>query len=372
MTQVLSNANNYNLIAQPYPAGFDGGNEDTCFATIDHDGRERVLVIPSAAAEITSNKLDLLRSAMESGNSTASDPYQQDIEVQYRGRRYSVGYLTLRQRKEASAQRGDESRYSSTEQIVRLLATSGLMIDEPEYELELITTVPVKFFSNKLRLDVRNAMEGRHEFVLNGESRAATVHVKKVMVEGPPAMALYGAGTAKSRRIIIDGGRHTTELLTLDGRDPISDMCRGVEIGVQLIADYIYDKVAEQYGRRLTNRELSDIIRAYGSRNQVQPLPYPEIACGVSVLSSTDMAMITQAGARVLAGELLREAGTLWGNVNGVVAGDVVHQYFLGGMPFFVASEMQAKMPRLKVVSNPEQANARGCAQVARALMMRG
>jgi hypothetical protein len=370
MTQLVTSNGNYSLINRAYPGGFDGGNEDTCFATVDHDGRERVLVIPSAVAEITSNKLDLLRSAMH-GSNDQSDSYQQDIDVQYRGHRYSVGYMTYRQRKEAGTQRGDESRYSSIEQIVRFLASSGLVIEEPEYSIELITTVPVKYFSNKLRLEVRNAFEGEHEFILNGVGRKCTIHVKKIMVEGPPAMALYGAATARARRIIIDGGRHTTELLTLDGRDPISDLCRGVEIGVQRIADYLYDKISEMYDRRLTTREQSDIIRAYGSRNSARPLAYPEIACGVHVLSAAELAVLTRTGAQNLADELLKEAGSLWGNVNGAVAGDIVHQFFMGGMPLFISEEMHMKMPRLSVVATPEQANARGCAQVARAMMMK-
>jgi hypothetical protein len=371
MTQLLAANGNYSSITLPYPMGFDGGNEDTCAAIIDQDGRERVVVLPSVMMEFTNNKLGLLKSGMH-GSNEQTDPYKQDVEVHYRGHHYMVGYMTYVQNRDSNPQRGDESRYSSVEQVIRCLVSSGLLISDPEYQIDLITTVPVKYYSNKLRLDVRNALEGEHEFDLNGVSRKATIHVLKVMVEGPPAMALYGAGTAKARRLIIDGGRHTTELLTLNGRDPIASLCRGIEVGVQLIADYLYDRVAEMYSRRLSAREISDIIRAYGSRMSATPQPYPDIACGAYVLTQNDLAALTKSGAKLLTDELLKEAGSLWGNINGAVAGDIAHQYMMGGMPFFIAEEMKAKMPLLTVVSDPEQANARGCAQVARAMKMRG
>jgi hypothetical protein len=370
MAQLFTQNGNYSTIPLSYPAGLDAGNEDTCFATVDHDGRERIVTIPSAVAEIATNKMDLLREGIH-GKNGATDQYHQDIDIQYLGKRYSVGYMTYRHNKQAGTQRGDESRYSSVEQIVRLLSASGLAVEEAEYEIDLVTTVPLKYFSNKLRLDVRNAFEGEHAFTLGGSSRKATIHVKKVMIEGASALALCGAASVGKRRLIIDGGRHTTELIMFQGNEPITAQCNGVEIGVQFIADYITDKIKELYNRDLTVQEISDIIRAYGSRNSAKKEPYPEIFYGVNQLTAQDLYSLTRTGAGLLADKILKEAGSLWGTNNNFIAGDVGHQFFMGGMPFFVAEEIQRKMPRLAMIPDPEQANARGCAQIARALTMK-
>jgi hypothetical protein len=370
MTQLLTKNGNYSTIAQPYPAGLDAGNEDTCFVAIDHDGRERIVVIPSAVSEIATSKIDLLREGIH-GQNGMTDQYHQDIEITYLGKRYSVGYMTYRHNKQAGTQRGDETRYSSTEQVLRLLVSSGMVIDDPEYELDLVTTVPLKYFNNQLRYDVRNALDGTHEFTLQGIPRRATIRVRKVMFEGAPALALCGAASVGKRRLIIDGGRHTTEFILLQGNDPIPSQCRGVEIGVQFIADYLADRIKELYRRDLTTQEISDVIRAYGSLNSAHKEPYPEIFYGGGQIMAQDLHNLMRTGAGMLAEKILEEAGSLWGTNNNVVAGDIGYQFFMGGMPFFVAEDLKRKMPRLMMVVDPEQANARGAAQISRALSMK-
>lgn len=364
MTQTLMNTTAYSTIQKPYPAGFDGGNAKTCMTIIDEHGASHTVSFPSNTRQVVTGRGDLLSSVMETSRQEATD-YYQHIDITYRGRRYLVGYSALRQDKESSTRCGDESRYTSTEQIVRLLAASGLLVREPEYTLELMLTVPLKYFSDQLRRAVRDAISGRHEFMLNGEPRVVTINVRKVLFEGLPGITLYGAATANARRLIVDGGFYTTEFIMMNGREVVDTMSQGYEVGVQRIADYLYEKVKELHNRRLTTQELTDVIRAYGSRKQARPLPYPVIPCGTHILDSEELTALVKTGAGLLVNELVDKAGSLWGTVNGVVAGDVAHQYFLGGMPYFIADELKERMPFLQTVASCGTANADGCAHLA-------
>lgn len=372
MAQMIVDQMTYEQYGFIYPGGFDGGNTDTCFTTTGKDGHEVVVVIPSAVVENNSGKLDLLRSAValtpSVGNDMGHDPYKQDITLTFKGKTYLVGYSAMRQSKLATTQKGDDSRYYSPEQLVRLLAVSALAIPESHYEINLVTTAPIGYFTKTLRKSIRKGLDGLHVFTLNGIERHALIHVKEVMIEGPAALVLYGANSANDRRIIIDGGGHTTEFLTLDGRDPVADLCRGVEIGVETIGDYVHDQVLEQYNRRLSMRERSDILRAYGSRNTPNPLPYPIVQCGRHALGATELSMIARSGAQQLANRTLAVAAELWGKVNDVVAGNITFQYHVGGAPLFCNEEMQEQMPNLIPVAGSSLANARGSARIAKVL----
>jgi hypothetical protein len=366
MVNVL-NTGNYSTIVYRYPSGFDGGNTDSCFSTLDHTGRECVVTIPSAIVEASAERLELLRSAVHGDNANI-DPYKQDIQVGYLGINYYIGYLALRQSKRSSTQKGDETRYHSLEQLIRLLATSALAIADQRYEISLVTTVPVGYFTKELRRRVKDTLEGTFTFTLNGVERAATIIIRKVMVEGPPALVLYGGQSAGSRRLIIDGGGHTTDLTLLDGNDPIMDACKGIDLGVENIGDSVYETIREQHRRKLSLRERSDILRAYASRNNPEPTPIPAIFCGKYELSSAEIHGIVAAGCHKVANATLTEARSLWGVTNDVVAGDVQYQYHIGGSALFYNDLLRAKMPQLYPVTNASAANARGSARIAKAL----
>jgi hypothetical protein len=361
------NTDRYTTITYQHPSGFDGGNTDSCFSTIDAAGRELTIVIPSAIVEASSEKLELFRSAVH-GDHTSVDPYRQDVQVVYNGINYYVGYLALKQSKRSSTQKGDETRYHSLEQLIRLLATSGLAIADRDYEVQLVTTVPVGYFSKELRRRVKDTLEGTFTFILNGVERQATITVRKVMVEGPPALVLYGGQSAGQRRLIIDGGGHTTDLTLLDGNDPITDACKGIDLGVENIGDYLADTLREQHNRKLSLRERSDILRAYASRNSHEPVPVPSLFCGKYELPSAEIYKIVAAGCQKVASATLAEARALWGVVNDVVAGDVPFQYHIGGSALFYNDLLKTKMPLLNPVVNASAANARGSARIAKAL----
>jgi hypothetical protein len=346
-----------------YPAGFDGGNTDSCFSAVEASGYESLVTLPSAIVEASGERLELFRSAVHGGENTNTDSYKQDVQVEYLGINYYVGYLALRQSKRSSTQKGDETRYYSLEQLIRLLATSGLAIKDQSYEISLVTTVPVGYFTKELRRRVKDTFEGTFKFLLNGVQRQVTIAIRKVMVEGPPALVLYGAQSAGQRRLIIDGGGHTTDLTLLDGNDPIPDQCKGVDLGVENIGDYVYETIREQHGRRLSLQERSDILRAYASRTTL-----PTITCGTYELSHDTLHGIVFAGCQKVANATLIEARSLWSVVNDVVAGDVKWQYHIGGSALFYNDLLRAKMSLLRPVEGASAANARGSARIAKAL----
>lgn len=359
-------------VATGLPAGFDGGNTDSCLTIFD-GGVEKTIIIPSTVTKVVNNKLATLREATASsidGEITRPDTYHQDILLEYQGETYLVGYSAMRQAKRANAQRGDESRYFSTEQIVRLLATSALAVSYSHYEMSLVTTVPYSYYTKALRQEIKQKLGGIHSYKMGGIDRHAIITVKQILVEGSPALALYGASSATKRRIVIDGGGHTTELLTFDGRDPVASLCTSIELGVETIGDYVADQLFEKHNRRLSVRERSDILRAYGSRNASPALEYPEIACGSYTVSPMELHALCRAGATQVAQSVMNEAAMLWGKVNKVVAGDVPYQYHMGGMVHFCNDIMQeTEMPLLKPVTEAERANARGSARIAKMLV---
>jgi len=345
-----------------YPSGFDGGNSDSCFSTIDASGHETIITLPSALVEASAEKLALMRSAVH-GEHALAEGYKQDTQVFYNGINYYVGDLALRQSKRASSQKGDETRYHSVEQLVRLLATSGLAIRDQRYELCMVTTLPVGYYTKDLRKRVKDALEGNFNFMLNGIQRQAVISVRKVMVEGPPALVLYGSQSAGQRRLIIDGGGHTTDFTMLDGNDPVTDYCRGIDLGVENIGDYIFETIREQHDRKITLSERSAILRAYGARTS-----FPSIMCGTYELSQDTLREIVQTGCQKVANATLTEARSLWGVTNNVVAGDVKWQYHIGGSALFYNDLLRVKMPNLRPVESAASANARGSARIAKAL----
>ncbi|HLZ62070.1 MAG TPA: ParM/StbA family protein [Ktedonosporobacter sp.] len=371
MVQTIPVQTTHEALNLSYPSGFDGGNTDTCFSTFV-GGQERTVILPSTLTEIIGNKLATLRGAVAStvdGERELADPYQQDLQVTYQNKTYLLGYSAMRQAKRANTQKGDATRYASVEHLIRLLAASALAITDHCYELDLVTTVPYGYYTKALRQQIKQTFNGSHEFALNGVERQACVRVRQILVEGAPGLVLYGASSATTRRLLIDGGGHTTELLTFDGRDPIAELCRGVELGVETIGDYIAEQLLEGHGRRLSLRERSDILRAYGSRMSLSPFPYPVIACGSYAITPAELQTLCHAGAIHLSEAILSEAAMLWGKVNGCVAGDITYQYQLGGSVYFCNEIMREKMPGLLAVADAEKANARGCARIARALV---
>jgi hypothetical protein len=349
-----------------YPAGFDGGNTDTCFATFI-EGQEHITVLPSAIALGSVARLDLLRSGVH-GVPTAHERYHQDVLVSYQGVDYFVGYMAMRHQKLATTQRGDETRYASRDQLLRLLAASGLTIPTTAYTLELVTTLPVGYYTRQLRRQVRACLEGEHVFQLNGQQRRATIRVRKILVEGPPALVLYGADSARQQRLLIDGGGYTTEFVVLDGFEPLPELCRGVELGVEQIGEYLAEQVQERYQRKLSVRERSDILRAYGSQRSGHPEAYPTIACGRTSIAAAELASIVREGCLKVGELTLKEAASLWGITNEVVAGHIPYHYHVGGSVWFYHDVLRSKMPHLRAVEQAELVNARGSMRIAQAL----
>src|SRR5579859_4128700 len=371
MTQTVTLQTANEQMHVSYPCGFDGGNTDTCFSTF-LNGQERTVILPSTFTEVISNTLATLRGAVAStvdGDQGLNDPYQQDLQVTYHNKIYLLGYSAMRQAKRANTQKGDATRYASVEHLIRLLAASALAITDHCYELDLVTTVPYGYYTKALRQQIKQTFNGSHEFALNGVERQACVRVRQILVEGAPGLVLYGASSATTRRLLIDGGGHTTELLTFDGRDPIAELCRGVELGVETIGEYLAEQLLETHGRRLSLRERSVILRAYGSRSSLSPQPYPIIACGSYAVTPAELQTLCHVGAIHLAEAILSEAAMLWGKVNGCVAGDIPFQYHMGGSVYFCNEILREKMPGLMAVADAEKANARGCARIARALV---
>jgi hypothetical protein len=144
-----------------------------------------------------------------------------------------VGTLALKQARHATSARDDIGRYTSPHSLHLLLATSASIILQPEYQLNVVTGLPVETFGKaEIRKQVKSALEGEHRFTFNGVRRLAVVRVLKTIMEGAGALIAYGANGDITQGCIDVGGR-TTDLFVAEGQLPILHQCKGKDLGAE-------------------------------------------------------------------------------------------------------------------------------------------
>jgi plasmid segregation protein ParM len=374
-----------------YAFGFDFGNAETG-ATLFHaeDDHARSLTLPSATSP--GRLADLLRTRAGLGlnnlsaNSNAAEGRpvplaltSQEYVLEYEGNEWFVGQLALTQARDASTARGDISRYWSRRALHLLLVASAALLPPSlaEYELAVITGLPVETFNAQTRKKVRAALEGTHTFTFNGRSRIAHVQVVSVIMEGAGALIAHGSTLSITQGCIDVGGR-TTDLFVASGQQPILPLCQGKPLGVESVADLLSQRFEDRYGRPLKLAELRSILRTYvqqqspstfaaGTLPQAEPnlyasgkaVPFEEIASWCQVL-------FDEAGAEIAA-----FVGAAWNSSEtGAVGADIGQVLLVGGGAYYVAGPLKARIPHLVVPPRPELANATGYGALAHQLLL--
>src|SRR5579883_2063831 len=245
-----------------YAFGFDYGNAETCGYLIENSVK-RARVLPSATALGSLSELAEKRSALGDTYARPVDALKSDeYVIEIGGSEYFVGALALNDVRASSTGRGDVNRYWSPKSLAVLLTVSGIMIQEATYELYVVTGLPIETFTKDNREKVKSALDGEHDFVLNGRKRRAIVHVVRVVMEGAGAMIVYGKNEDVLQGVIDVGGR-TTDLYVAQGQKTQVEMCKGKPLGVESIADLVSAKFSIKYNRPLTGRETRKLLRAY-------------------------------------------------------------------------------------------------------------
>ena len=351
--------------------GFDYGNSETCAVSISSNGEQRALAFPSFISGGSLTELIRFRSMAGAGQENPPADVLQPGEyilssLNGEASEYFVGSLALSQGRLATAARGDPRRYWSPRALQLLLTSAGALLTEPEFELHVVTGIPIETYSEQNRRRVREALEGEHRFTLNGQQRTAFVHVEKVIMEGAGAMIAFGDHRT-IRQAVMDIGGRTTDLYAAEGQAPLIPLCRGMALGVELAADVLTQNIQARYGRTLTPKESQAILRAVVGNGHMPP-----IYMHSQELNPNDLRQWTEEALRSVGRDIVTFVSQTWTNSElGMVATDIAKVLLVGGGAYYFRRDIATIIPHVIVPPQPELANALGYSELARQVRRR-
>lgn len=336
------------MISTPKVVGFDAGNSETSFIAAT-----RTTTIPSFVG--SGSLADLAR--IRGGSAGVEGTLEPDEYVlEHAGRSYFVGRLALEQSSDASAARGDVTRYWSGHTLRLLLTVAGAAFRTSTITLRLVTGLPVQVWSKDAARRVRESLVGRHQFKINGQQRELIVEGVLVVMEGAGALAIAGMRDDVPQAVIDVGGR-TTDLFWAQGQRPILPRCTGIDIGVERIGDELKQLFRERYGRELRDQEVRELLRAYAEGRPHQP-----------IFVRRDRVQLNGELEQIVSGvgqQLCSFVAQAWrSSERGDVAAEAAQVLFIGGGAYFFRPQLEALISHIKVPSRPEIENARGYASI--------
>jgi hypothetical protein len=247
-----------------------------------------------------------------------------------------------------------------------LLTLTGALIPEAEYEVHVVTGLPIETYSDQNRRKVRSCLEGEHRYLLNGRERRALIYVEQVIMEGAGAMIACG-DDRPVRQAVLDVGGRTTDLYTANGQAPLIALCRGAALGVELAADLLNATVQARCGRGLTSQESRAVLRTTVGRGQ-----YPAIYANGQEVSPLEVRQWIEEALRSVGRDLVTFVSQTWtSSERGSVATEMARVLLVGGGAYYFYREIAPLIPHVTVPQQPELANALGYAALARHLRVR-
>lgn len=351
-----------------YAYGHDFGNAETCGVLFEH-GIQRAISLPSATALGSLHDLVQVRSAL-GGNGTGAPAEvikQGEYVLEHHGNELFVGTLALKHARNATTARGDVNRYASVRSLHLLLAASASLISQAEYQLNVVTGLPVETFPHvEIRKQVKAALEGEHRFVLNGVPRLAVVRVTKVIMEGAGAIIAYGA-TDDILQGCIDIGGQTTDLFAAEGQTPTLHLCKGKGVGVEAVADLLSQQFQARYHRPLKLQETRALLHAH-----VKTRTYKPLAVNGRTVAEDELRPLLEQALTTIGHEIASFVGTTWKTAeDGSVGSDIAKLLLVGGGAYYFGEALRTRIPHLIIPQQPELANAIGYAALAEQLSYR-
>ncbi len=352
-----------------YAYGHDFGNAETGGVLFDCNNGQRAITLPSATALGSLHDLAEMRSALSESYAgvPTSALKKGEYVLEINGSELFLGNLALKQARHATAARGDISRYKSPRSLHLLLAASGSMIQQAEYQLNVVTGLPVETYGNaEMRKQVKVALEGEHRFTLNGMRRLAVVRVLKTIMEGAGAIIAYGANGDITQGCIDVGGR-TTDLFVAEGQMPILHQCKGKDLGVEAVADLLSARFQHHYHRPLKPSETRELLHAHTGRRT-----YPTISANGVQIDEHELYRWIEDAITSVGNDIASFVGSVWNaSESGAVGSDIGMVLLVGGGAYYFAEPLRARIPHLVVPHRPELANAIGYAALANELFQR-
>lgn len=333
-----------------YALGFDPGNSETSIVIMN--GEQQQLSLPSYTA------IGSLATLNERGYTLRKDDYvyrDNDTVDTF------VGELALRQSRMQESRRGDSGRYWNRQSLVLLLVASSAIIPDREYGLHIVTGLPTEVYisSPENKRKVKKALEGEHRFTINGGyERIAHVTVERVIIEGAGATIAYGLHKAKQG--VIDIGGFTTDLFASQGQEPLTHLCDGRDLGVEMVGELTNEIVNSKYGRRLDKDETRYVLRKYASsRGKIDGL----YANGTEITNLRD---VVEQSVDIIGRQIAAFLATTWNDSKrGETASSFAKVLLIGGGSFFFLPHVRDVIPNAERVKEPEYANAAGYCQMA-------
>jgi plasmid segregation protein ParM len=344
--------------------GHDFGNSETDGVLIA-SGQEIVRSMPTAEAIAPSEKRARnLGVDLEAGN-TVLFRMRQDNTT------YMIGEGALTQSSTASTQRGNISRYTSSQSIRALPANSAMMTREKVYRLHVVTGVPVETYAedDSIRHKIIDALSGTYTFLVNGgDERTVEVIVERVIAEGAGVIIGYGSNDKVLQGAIDCGGR-TLDLYVSRGQTPQIPMCKSFVLGVESAIDLLKNNYQAAYNAALSTSDARAIMFAYTSAGR---FPFPTLAArGVDVERHEQIHLAIEA-IRVIGEQVASTVASAWseGETTDQVATSFKNIFSIGrGAKYFYPFIQKVLAPgQLKQVDDPGSANAYGYASLARRL----
>jgi hypothetical protein len=339
-----------------YQYGHDYGNTETAGVLL-LNGRHHHLTVPQG----TLSDLERIRSATGQGHASSVGVLQQgEYALVFRNTEFFIGTLALTQSRTSSTGKGDMNRYWNQRSLEMLLTVSGTIIPERDYRLNVVTGLPIETFNVSNRKRVKEALEGVHEFVLNGRPRIVEVKVSRVIMEGAGAIIAYGSSDPIKQGAIDIGGR-TTDVFASDGQMPLLPLCKGKALGVELAADRLSSQAQAKYLRPLTAQETREVLRAYVNKST-----YPKLFASGTRIPELDLIEWSRHVLRSIGSEIASFVSQVWNNSEyGGVAGDIAKVLLVGGGAYYFREDIQKIIPHVEIPMQPELANAIGYAALA-------
>jgi hypothetical protein len=325
--------------------GFDPGNSEATLTT-----GKNTCTIPSYAGSGSLDELRRIRGGAEGveGPGLESGEYVLVSE----GRSQFVGDLALTQSSDATAARGDVSRYWTGHTKRLLLTLAGATLPRSETVVRVVTGLPVQAWSKETVKQVQRSLVGEHHFTLNGRARVLTIEGVLVVMEGAGALAVHGL-TEDVPQATIDVGGRTTDLFWSQGMQPILPRCAGTPIGIEKIGDVVSAEFKRRYHRDLSAGELREALRAYATGTSPKPL----FVNGQRVVLNGEI----MGAVHGVADELASFVAQKWrSSEQGAVAAEAARVLLIGGGAYYVADALRQVIPHLAVPKYPELANAQG------------
>lgn len=354
-----------NLPYTMYAYGHDYGNSITC-GVVWINGQQYALTMPSALAPGSYEALQAKVSSTSSA-SLAGILNQRSHVVKVNGKSYYCGNLAIEQNPTMSIAdltgRGNVSRYWSESNLAMLLATSGALIRDTEYGLAVVDNLPIATHNDTNTKAVKTALDGDHEFFLDGVKRVAHVAVKKTVMEGAGANIAFGPGGNRKVGVVDIGGR-TTDAYVVTGQVPVTDMCKSLDVGVETAFDLLMTAFETEFRYPLSAADARAVQQCY-----VHDKNYDSIATIAN-------AEVDHWRLETLIDEILRGTGgqiaaflkRVWSSsmATDVVISDAGTILLIGGGAYYHETDLKPLFKkRLSIPKNPEFANAAGYAKLA-------